>query len=96
MERLKNKINMLTRRIPNLFEDWINEEIPDRLANQNDECVYLKGYNKFYEMNYMIVLYEIKDLESGLDPDIREINNSIIKKWKELSIIERLKYNLII
>ena len=66
MERIKKEIKMVTRRMPTLFDDWINDEIFD------DGLVYFKGYYKFYERNYKSVIYEIKDLESGLDPDKRD------------------------
>jgi len=56
---------------------------------QNTGSLFSNGYTKFSQTMLDITSYEY--MERGLIFSIREID----EKWKELTFIERLKYNLI-
>ena len=67
----------------------IRLDMSGKNVRQNKETLVSKGYTKFSKKMLDITSYEY--MERGLIFSIREIN----EKWKELTFIERLKYNLI-
>ena len=62
----------------------------DKSVEEKDLSLFSKGYKIFYEKMFDTMSYEY--MECGLIISIGEIN----KKWRELSIIQRIKYNLIL
>ena len=67
----------------------IRSDMSDKSVGENNRSVGSKGYAKFSQGMLDITSYEY--MERGFNLSIREIN----EKWKELTFIERLKYNLI-
>lgn len=67
----------------------IRLDMSGKSVGQKNVSLGSKGYTKFTKNMLDITSYEY--MERGLICSIREIN----EKWKELTFIERLKYNLI-
>ncbi len=72
---------------------WITDETSDNVVIILHEEEYNPKYKNFYKSTYNSVVCEIKDLESGVNPDIEVINDRIKTNWKKLSFLNRWKYH---
>jgi len=80
---------MSIRKAAFLMEDSDDIEGTIYVKEKKSRSLFTKGYDKFSQSMLDITSYEY--MERGLILGIGEIN----EKWKELTFIERLKYNLI-
>ena len=80
---------MSIRKAAFLMEDSDDIEGTFYVKEKKSRSLFTKGYDKFSQSMLDITSYEY--MERGLILGIGEIN----EKWKELTFIERLKYNLI-